>query len=72
MGRSTLSKWLREERQSQPPEEAAPVLQEVVVAGSSATRVSVGEIISPGGWTVRFSENLAPETVRRWLEVLPC
>jgi len=72
IGLSTLGKWLREERQNPDHEKASPVLQEVAVSCLPESRVSVAEIISPQGWTVRFSGNLAPETIKRWLEVLPC
>ena len=72
IGLSTLSKWLREERQIAQPEEAAGVLQEVVVSPSPESRVAMVEIVNPQGWTVRFSGTMEAKTVRRWLEALPC
>jgi transposase-like protein len=72
IGLSTLSKWLREERQAPNPVQVSPVLQEVVMPSLVKSGVSEVEIIHPQGWTMRLSGNLASETVQRWLKALPC
>ena len=69
VGLSTLSKWLRQEREAGPS--PAPVtFQEVSLPG--LTSPWRAEIVSPQGWTVRLQNDRTLETLPQLLRALPC
>ena len=67
LGLSTLSKWLRLEREAVPPKVK---FQEVRLA-SPASRWPV-EVVSPQGWIVRLQSSADVQQLPELLRALPC
>jgi transposase-like protein len=67
VGLSTLSKWLRSEREAVPPK----IKFQEVRLPNPATRGPV-EIISPQGWSVRVPHGSDVQLLPELLRALPC